>query len=93
LTPTGGSCSSSRAAPCLDAAFLHVYWLTRNEAEHVLDSFTVVAKYEARDFGEYRTKRLVLEAYERMVAAIAKGGKGWRPLADPPAGQGPRHHR
>jgi hypothetical protein len=75
----------------LDAAFLHIYGLERDEAEHVLDSFFVVRKYEERDFGEYRTKRLVLEAYDRMVEAIANGGKGWKPLADPPAGHGPRH--
>lgn len=75
----------------LDAGFLHIYGLGRNEAEHVLDSFPVVRKYEESDFGEYRTKRLVLEAYDRMAEAIANGGKGWKPLADPPAGHGPRH--
>jgi hypothetical protein len=77
----------------LDAGFLHVYGLNRTEAEHVLDSFTVVRKYEERDFGEFRTKRLVLGAYDRMTAAIANGGKGWEPLVDPPAGQGPRHEQ
>jgi hypothetical protein len=77
----------------LDAAFLHMYGLTREEAEHVLDSFFVVRKYDERDHGEYRTKRLVLEAYDRMAGAIAKGGKGWQSLADVPAGSGPRHPR
>lgn len=75
----------------LDAGFLHIYGLDRDEAEHVLDSFFVVRKYEERDFGEYRTGRLILEAYDRMAEAIANGGKGWKPLADPPAGHGPRH--
>jgi hypothetical protein len=75
----------------LDAAFLHVYGLTREEAEHVLDSFPVVRKYDERDYGEFRTKRLVLEAYDRMATATANGGAGWQPLADVPAGQGPRH--
>ncbi|MBF9317691.1 Eco57I restriction-modification methylase domain-containing protein [Mycobacteroides chelonae] len=75
----------------LDAGFLHVYGLDRDEAEHVLDSFFVVRKYEERGFGEYRTKRFVLEAYDRMTEAIANGGDGWKPLADIPAGQGPRH--
>lgn len=77
----------------LDAAFLHIYGLNRNESEHVLDSFPVVRKYEERDFGEYRTRRLVLEAYDRMADAIANGGKGWKPLADIPAGDGPRHSK
>jgi hypothetical protein len=75
----------------LDAGFLHVYGLNRGEAEHVLDSFNVVRKYEERDYGEYRTKRLVLEAYDRMAQAIADGGTGWQSLAEPPAGAGPRH--
>lgn len=75
----------------LDAGFLHIYGLGRDEAEHVLDSFPVVRKYEERDLGEYRTKRLVLQAYDRMADAIAHGGTGWTPLADPPAGHGPRH--
>lgn len=75
----------------LDAAFLHVYGLTRSESEHVLDSFSVVRKYEERDHGEYRTRRLVLEAYDRMAAAVARGGTGWEPLAEVLAGGGPRH--
>lgn len=75
----------------LDAALLHVYGLTRPEAEHVLDSFFVVRKYEERDHGEYRTRRLVLDAYDRMAAATARGGDGWSPLAELPAGEGPRH--
>jgi len=75
----------------LDAAFLHVYGLSRPEAEHVLESFFVVRKYEERDHSEYRTRRLVLDAYDRMAAAIARGGTAWSPLTDLPAGQGPRH--
>lgn len=75
----------------LDAGFLHIYGLDWEEAQHVLDSFFVVRKYEERDFGEYRTKRLVLEAYDRMTEAIGNGGTGWKPLADPPAGKGSRH--
>jgi hypothetical protein len=74
----------------LDAAFLHVYGLTRPEAEHVLDAFPVVRKYEVRDHDEYRTRRLVLDAYDRMTAAAA-GGLAWSSLAEIPAGHGPRH--
>ncbi|MCX4093599.1 Eco57I restriction-modification methylase domain-containing protein [Nocardia sp. alder85J] len=75
----------------LDAAFLHVYGLSRTEAEHVLDSFPVVRKYEERDLGEYRTRQLVLAAYDRMTVAIAAGGRGWTSLATRPAGAGDRH--
>ena len=72
-------------------AFLHVYGLSRQEAEHVLDSFFGVRKYDERDFGAHRTRCLVLEAYDRMAMAIANGGTGWKPLADIPAGLGPHH--
>jgi hypothetical protein len=75
----------------LEGAFLHVYGLARDEAEHVLDSFAVVRKYDERDYGEYQTKRLVLEAYDRMATATANGGTGWQPLADISAGEGRRH--
>jgi hypothetical protein len=74
----------------LDAAFLHVYGLTRPEAEHVLDSFFVVRKYEERDVGEFRTKRLVLAAYDAMAEAATSGVPFVSPL-DPPPGHGPRH--
>ena len=70
---------------------IHGFRLSREESEHVLDSFPVVRRYEERDYGEYRTRRLILEAYNRMASAVANGGKGWRPLADIPAGFGPRH--
>ena len=51
----------------IDAAMMHVYGLERPEAEHVLDSFAVLRRYEERDFGEFRTKRLVLEFFDSMA--------------------------
>lgn len=74
----------------LDAAMLHVYGLSRDEAEHVLDSFPVVRRNEERDLGEYRTKRLVLSAYDDLVDAASTGVPFVSPL-DPPPGDGPRH--
>jgi hypothetical protein len=56
----------------------------------VLDSFFVVRKYEERDHGEFRTKRLVLELYDAMAEA-AQSGKPYRTVLDPPPGRGPRH--
>jgi hypothetical protein len=74
----------------VDAAMLHVYGLSRAEAEHVLDSFFVVAKVEERDLGEYRTKRLVLAAYDALAEAAATGIPFASPL-HPAPGDGPRH--
>lgn len=50
----------------LDAAMFHIYGLTRDKVEHVLDSFPVVRKYDERDYGEYRTGRAILECYDRF---------------------------
>lgn len=74
----------------VDAAMLHVYGLTRAEAGHVLDSFPVVRRNEERDLGEYRTKRLALDAYDALAGAAATGNPFLSPL-DPPPGDGPRH--
>jgi len=56
----------------------------------VLDSFPVVRKYEERDYGEFRTKRLVLDCYDAMATAAATGTAWCSPL-DPPPGAGCRH--
>ena len=76
----------------VEAAMMHVYGLDRADAEHVLDSFPIVRKYEERDHGEFRTKRLVLAAYDAMTEAAATGVPYESPL-DPPPGEGPRHPR
>ena len=69
----------------LDAAYLHLYGLTRNETEHVLDSFSVLRKNEEKAFGTFRTRDLVLAAYDGMAT-----GHYVSPLTPPP-GNGPRH--
>lgn len=76
----------------LDAAMLHLYGLDRDDAEHVIDSFFVVRKYEERDFGEFRTKRLVLTEYDAMTEAARTGASYRSPLERPP-GEGPRHEK
>jgi hypothetical protein len=74
----------------LDAAMFHLYGLDREDTEHVLDSFPVVRKNEERDHGEFRTKQLILRAYDAMADAVATGVPFRSPL-DPPPGEGPRH--
>ncbi|ABL79356.1 MULTISPECIES: N-6 DNA methylase [unclassified Nocardioides] len=74
----------------LEAAMLCLYGLDREDAEYVLDSFVLVCKYEERDHGEFRTKRLVLAAYDAMAAAAESGVPFVSPL-DPAPGEGPRH--
>ena len=69
----------------IDAAMLHFYGLNREQSEWVLNSFAVLRKYEERDHNEFRTKRLVLTAYDAMAAAKASGTAYQTPMYPPPA--------
>ncbi len=62
----------------LDAKYAKLYGLTRDELRYILDpadiygaefpseTFRVLKNNEMRKYGEYRTQRLVLEAWDRM---------------------------
>lgn len=62
----------------LDAYYAKLYGLTRDELRYILDpadiygedypseTFRVLKNNETRQFGEYRTRRLVLEAWDRL---------------------------
>jgi hypothetical protein len=64
----------------LDAFYARAYGLTRDELRYILDpadvkgpnypseTFRVLKEKEISQFGEYRTRRLVLEAWEQMEA-------------------------
>jgi len=64
----------------LDAYYARLYGLTRDELRYILDpadvmgadypseTFRVLKEGELRSFGEYRTRRLVLEAWDRQSA-------------------------
>ncbi len=43
-----------------------VYELEREELGFILDSFPVLRRFEERAYGEFRTKRLVLEWYDKL---------------------------
>lgn len=53
----------------LDAAFFHIYRLSRADTDYFLGTFPIIRKNEERDHGEFRTRRVVLEEYERMAAS------------------------
>lgn len=53
----------------LDAAFFILFGLDDSQAEHVMDSFVVQRQSEEKAFGEYRTKRAVLDELVKMRAA------------------------
>jgi hypothetical protein len=85
----------------LDAYFLHLYGVSREDAGYILESFQTenggLKNNEITKYGEYRTKRLVLAEYERMAEAGLTmetpliDGKNDTSTLTPPPGQGPRH--
>ena len=76
----------------LDAAYFRLYGLERDDLEHVMDSFDALRRREEKpqNFGEFRTKRLILERYDAMAEAI-QSGNPYQTILNPPPGQGPRH--
>lgn len=57
----------------LDAAMFHFYGVAKDELEYILDTFSIVKRKDVAAYGEFRTKRLILESYEAMAAAIEEG--------------------
>jgi hypothetical protein len=77
----------------LDAAFFHLYGLSRDDTEYVMETFASydskgnlfagVKGKEVKAHGEYRTKRVILEIYDAMSEA-ARTGKAYQTRLDPP---------
>jgi len=55
----------------LDALMFHVYGVSRDDADYILETFPIVKRKDIAAHGEYRTKRLILEAYDRIDHAAA----------------------
>lgn len=68
----------------LDAAFFHLYGLGRSDVEHILDSFWIVRERDEKEWGTYRTKDLILEAFDAMSVATPEAP--FAPRLDPPPG-------
>ena len=68
----------------LDAYYARLYGLTRDELRYILDpsdimgddypseTFRVLQKNEMREFGEYRTQRLVLAAWDALQTGVPR---------------------
>jgi hypothetical protein len=86
----------------LDAYFFLLYGISRGDVEYILETFQSdsgggLKGNEIARFGEYRTKRLVLDAYDRMAplgtslsTSLVDNENYLSPLSPPP-GHGPRH--
>jgi phage repressor protein C with HTH and peptisase S24 domain len=67
----------------LDAAFFHLYGITAEDADHILDTFPIVKRRDETAHGEYRTKKTILEIYDAVAKAMASR-EPYATVLDPP---------
>ena len=76
----------------LDAAFFHMYGLSRSEAAYVMDAFPIVREHDEERFGTFRTKITILGAYDALLDS-ARTGRPYGSQLDPPAADPRLTHR
>lgn len=65
----------SRQRGELDALYAHLYGLTRDELAYILDTFPIVRRKDEARWGEYRTKRMVLESFSELQDQMTPDGR------------------
>jgi hypothetical protein len=68
----------------LDAAFLHLYGLSRADAAYILDTFPIVRRKDEAAHGTYRTRDTILARYDQFAEASTSGKPFVSPLNPPP---------
>jgi hypothetical protein len=67
----------------LDAAFFHLYGIVYDDVDYIMETFPIVKRKDEAEFGEYRTKRVILDIYNDMQQSIITG-EPYRTRLDPP---------
>jgi hypothetical protein len=67
----------------LDALYFQLYGISRDDASYILDSFPIVHRKDEQQYGEHRTKRVILEIYDAMAEA-ERAGIPYQTRLDPP---------
>ena len=52
----------------LDALYFHLYGLSREDADYILETFPIIKRHDVEQFGRYRTKDLILHYYNAYAA-------------------------
>jgi hypothetical protein len=69
----------------LDAAYFHLYGIARDDVDDIMETFPIVKRKDEAAHGEYRTKRVILEIYDKMQQAMDRGQYYQTRLDPPPA--------
>lgn len=51
----------------IDADMFMLYGISRDDLDYIMETFPIVKRKDQAAHGEYRTKRLILEAYDRLA--------------------------
>jgi hypothetical protein len=57
----------------LDAGYFHLYSITRNDVDYIMETFPILKRKDEKQYGEYRTKRVILEVYDELQKAMETG--------------------
>jgi hypothetical protein len=68
----------------LDAIYFHLYGIGRDDAVYVMETFPIVKRKDEHKYGEYRTKRVMLECYDAMAEAM-KISRPYQMILNPPS--------
>src|SRR5690606_21926773 len=55
----------------LDGLMFHVFGVARQDVEYILETFPIVNRKDCAEYGEYRTKRLILEKYDEIGRTLS----------------------
>jgi hypothetical protein len=44
----------------------HIYGISKDDVDYILETFPIVKRKDEAAYGEYRTKRLILEKYDEL---------------------------
>jgi hypothetical protein len=69
----------------LDAAFFHLYGIGKDDVAFIMEAFLLVKKKDEQMYGEYRTRRVILEIYHALAEAARTGVLYQTRLQPPPA--------
>ncbi|GIG65149.1 Eco57I restriction-modification methylase domain-containing protein [Phytomonospora endophytica] len=81
----------------LDALFFHLYGITREDVDYIMETFPIVKRKDIAAHGTFRTKDYILKYYDQMAAAGVSttvppvDGENFTSELTPPPGHGPRH--
>lgn len=66
----------------LDAYYFHLYGIGRDDVDYIMETFPIVKRKDEAACGDYRTKALILAAYDAMATAIRTGAQYVSPFAE-----------